>query len=99
MMRRCFIPCFDSGGHKLSKGTVVHHKNRDKTDNRQQFCGGLKDKRHTINYTLGIKGSLVVGKFGVYPFSTFTLGKNLLCLPVGPFDLPLDRYSRNSLFE
>jgi len=32
-------------GHKLSPGTVVHHKNRDKTDNRRENLRALPNQK------------------------------------------------------
>ena len=38
-------------GHKLSPGAVVHHKNRDKTDNRREnlWAWSNQKRHHTIH--------------------------------------------------
>ena len=35
-------------GHKLSKGSVVHHKNRDKTDNRASNLWAFSSQKSII---------------------------------------------------
>lgn len=48
-------------GHKLREGTVVHHKNRNKTDNRASNLSAVKNQK--THHNIHVKHKK---KFGVW---------------------------------